>query len=287
MSTARIARVAIALVGALLPLLGVADEPAPAALAVEHVTVLPMTIDGGPLRDVTVVVRDGRVAFIGPRAQAGSLSGVKRIDATGKWLIPGLTDVHAHIENDRMARLFLQNPKLPDGTFRTEDVLTPYVVNGVVQVVSLQAMSESIGQRVDVNAGRVLGPHLVLAAMIDGAPPIWPVGMTRVVGHIPERGKGHTDKFFQPGFDMVAHAEEFAQQTDPPSIAAIPPYVEMMKRNGTWLTATLSLDDRLLEETQHPETLKSRPELRAALMLTRSQARRPAEVARRESPDRH
>ena len=312
MTSTRMSRIAMTVFGALLPLLSVADEPAPVALALEHVTVLPMTPDGGALRDVTVVVRDGRIASIGPAAQAGSLRGVKRSDASGKWLIPGLTDMHAHVENDRMLRLFLQNPKFPDGTLRTEDILTPYVINGVVQVVSLQAMSESIGQRVEVNAGRVLGPHLVLAAMIDGAPPIWPVGMTRVaatpedgrqavrdaaaegydlikvysrldldtftaivaearrlkmrvVGHIPERDKGHTDKFFQPGFDMVAHAEEFAQQTHPPSVAAIPQYVEMAKRNGTWLTATLTLDDRLLEETQHPETLQSRPELRVLM----------------------
>jgi imidazolonepropionase-like amidohydrolase len=302
-------RIVIAVICALLPLIGAADEPKPAAFAMEHVAVLPMTIGGSPLNDVTVVIRGGRIASIGPSGQKVAMPGVKRIDATGKWLIPGLTDMHAHIENDRMLALFLHDPSVPDGTVRTEDILTPYVVNGVVQVVSLQAMSESIGQRVDVNSGRVLGPRLVLAAMIDGAPPIWPVGMTRVaatpedgrqvvrdaaaegydlikvysrldldtftaivaearrlklrvVGHIPGRGKGITDKFFQPGFDMVAHAEEFAQQTDPPSLDAIPRYVDMAKRNGTWLTATLTLDDRLLEETRHPETLKSRPELR-------------------------
>ena len=70
----------------------------------------------------------------------------------------------------------------------------------------------------------------------------------RVVGHIPQRGKGITKKFFQPGYDLVAHAEEFAQQTDPPSLEAIPQYVEMAKHSGTWLIGTLSLDERLLEE---------------------------------------
>ena len=82
-----------------------------------------------------------------------------------------------------------------------------------------------------------------------------------VVGHIPQRGKGITEKFFQPGFSMVAHAEEFAQQTSIPSEADIPAYVAMAKKNGTWLTATLSLDERLLEGTAHPETLKTRSEL--------------------------
>jgi hypothetical protein len=83
-----------------------------------------------------------------------------------------------------------------------------------------------------------------------------------VVGHIPQREKGLTEKFFQPGYGMVAHAEEFAQQTKDPDVAAIPSYVEMAKRNGTWLTGTLSLDERIVEEASHPETLKTRPELR-------------------------
>ena len=82
-----------------------------------------------------------------------------------------------------------------------------------------------------------------------------------VVGHIPQRGKGITDKFFQPGFTMVAHAEEFAQQTAVPSEADIPRYVAMAKQNGTWLTATLTLNERLVEQTAHPETLKTRPEI--------------------------
>jgi imidazolonepropionase-like amidohydrolase len=84
----------------------------------------------------------------------------------------------------------------------------------------------------------------------------------RVVGHIPQRGKGITDKFFIPGFDLVAHAEEFAQHTDPPDHAAIPRYVEMAKRNGTWLIATLSLDERIVEEIRDPDSLKRRDELR-------------------------
>jgi imidazolonepropionase-like amidohydrolase len=82
-----------------------------------------------------------------------------------------------------------------------------------------------------------------------------------VVGHIPERGKGITDAFFQPGFGLVAHAEEFAQQTDQPNEAAIPNYVAMMKRNGTALIATLSLDERIAEEMRDPSSLKSRDEM--------------------------
>src|SRR5262249_2957109 len=174
--------------------------------------------------------------------------GTRHIDGRGKWLMPGFSDMHMHLENDRMGRLHVGDPTLPDGTFDLESVLTPYLANGVLQIFDLSAMSETIGQRVEVESGRVLGPHIATAAMIDGSPPMWPLGMTRsaatpsdgrqavrdayaegyqfikayskldletfsaivdearkykmrVVGHIPGREKGITEKFFQPGFD--------------------------------------------------------------------------------------
>jgi hypothetical protein len=280
----------------------------PDPLIITHVTVLPMTPDAAPLTDVTVTIRDGRIASIAP-ASKDLARGTRRIDGRGKWLMPGFSDMHMHLENDRMGRLHVGDPSLPDGTFELEDALTPYLANGVLQVFNLSSMSETIGQQVEVESGRVLGPHIATAAMIDGSPPMWPLGMTRaaatpedgrqavrdaraegyqfikvyskltletfsaivdearqqhmrVVGHIPQRGQGITEKFFVPGFDLVAHAEEFAQHTDPPDHAAIPRYADMSKRNGTWLVATLSLDERIVEEIRDPDSLQRRDELR-------------------------
>lgn len=297
---------------ALLAVLGAASQSRAEtpALVIEHVTVVPMTAAGPEtLPDQTVVVRDGRIVSIAASAPGGVPRAARHIDGSGKWLMPGLADMHVHTMNDRAGRLFFKDPGFRDGTVRNEQLFLPYIANGVTQVLDLQSMSETIGQRVLIESGQILGPHLALAAMIDGEPAQWPLGMTRiattpeqgrqtvrdiaaegydfvkvysnlsletfsaivdearrrkmhVVGHIPQRNKGLTSQFFQPGFDMVAHAEEFAQQTDPPATESIPRYVEMAKRNGTWLDATLTLDDRLLEETSHPESLKTRPELR-------------------------
>ena len=286
-----------------------APPPPRQSLAIEHVSVVPMTPDGVVLRDCTVVIRDGRIVSIAPSAGARPPPDTKRIPGAGKWLMPGLTDAHVHLENDRLLRLYTRDPSVTDGALDPEDIFLPYIANGVLQVFDLSAMSETVGQKSEIESGRLLGPHIALAAMIDGSPPLWPVGMTRVaatpadgrqavrdaraegyelikvysnldlptfsaivdearklemrvVGHIPQRGKGITEKFFQPGYGMVAHAEEFAQQTDVPDETAIPRYVAMARANGTWLTATLTLDERLLEETAHPDTLNSRPELR-------------------------
>jgi len=49
------------------------------------------------IRDATVVVRGNRIAAVGPSSSVQVPAGAKRIDAKGKYIIPGLVDVHAHI----------------------------------------------------------------------------------------------------------------------------------------------------------------------------------------------
>lgn len=69
-------------------------------LAITHVTVLPMTGDESPEKDVTVILRDAHIQAIGPSAVLRVPSGIRVIDGTGKYLMPSLTDMHVHPEND-------------------------------------------------------------------------------------------------------------------------------------------------------------------------------------------
>lgn len=71
-------------------------------LLLEHATVIDAT--GAPPRpDVSVLVRDGRIASIAPNIERPP--GAVLIDARGKFLIPGLWDMHAHLDPpDRTAR---------------------------------------------------------------------------------------------------------------------------------------------------------------------------------------
>jgi hypothetical protein len=63
-------------------------------------------------------------------------------------------------------------------------------------------MSESIGQRSQIESGRVLGPHLALGAMIDGDPPDWPIGMTRVAASA-EDGRQAVRDAKAEGYDFI------------------------------------------------------------------------------------
>ncbi|MBW8777448.1 MAG: amidohydrolase, partial [Stenotrophomonas sp.] len=64
-----------------------------APVLIQNATVLTGT--GQRLDNADVLLREGRIVAVGPRLQADA--GVTRIDAQGKWVTPGLIDVHSHL----------------------------------------------------------------------------------------------------------------------------------------------------------------------------------------------
>ncbi len=68
----------------------------------QHSTIVDVT--GGSLRPgVAVTVADGRIAAIQPGSAAEIPAGARVIDATGKFLIPGLWDMHVHLDSQATA----------------------------------------------------------------------------------------------------------------------------------------------------------------------------------------
>ena len=50
-----------------------------------------------PIADATIVIDGGRIVAAGPRAAVSAPAGAKEIDATGKFVIPGLMDANVHL----------------------------------------------------------------------------------------------------------------------------------------------------------------------------------------------
>jgi imidazolonepropionase-like amidohydrolase len=48
------------------------------------------TVSGAPIENGTVIIRDGKIAAVGP--DVAIPEGAQRVDATGKWVTPGLVD---------------------------------------------------------------------------------------------------------------------------------------------------------------------------------------------------
>jgi imidazolonepropionase-like amidohydrolase len=141
---------------ALVPLAAARAQPPAASargalqrgtLAITDVNVVPMTADT-VLRGVTVLVRDGRIAAVGPRVAVPA--GGRRVDGRGRWLVPGLADMHTH--------LYADDGVVPDSV--APDELGVMVANGVTAARLMIGTPRHLALRRDVAAGRVLGPQL-------------------------------------------------------------------------------------------------------------------------------
>ena len=121
-------------------------------IAITDVAVIPMTSDT-VLRGSTVIVSDGRIAEVGPSARVGIPAGARRIDGRGRYLIPGLSDMHAHLYSDAQA---------PDSI--APDELAVMLANGVTTVRLMIGTPEHLALRREIIAGRLLGPQLWVAS---------------------------------------------------------------------------------------------------------------------------
>jgi hypothetical protein len=137
------------------------------AIVIENVSLVPMTDNDTVVRNATVVIEQGRIASINgiiPR-------GAKRINGKGKWLIPGLTDMHVHLPSDDQLPVEPRRGEPPKVDWGSQDVMTPFIANGVTQILNMDSVPASVGQRNEVESGRVWGPHMALAAVVDGRRP--------------------------------------------------------------------------------------------------------------------
>src|SRR5262245_17109793 len=75
---------------------GSPDVPSARATAFVHANVVTMDRPD-VLRDQTVVVEGGRIAALGPSGRAAVPGGARIVDAKGRYLMPGLADMHAHL----------------------------------------------------------------------------------------------------------------------------------------------------------------------------------------------
>ena len=83
------------------------------SLVFNHVTVIDMT-GARPKPDMAVVIQGNRITAIGKSARTRFPKNARVIDATGKFLIPGLWDMHVHLgdedfDKSSYLRLFIAN----------------------------------------------------------------------------------------------------------------------------------------------------------------------------------
>ena len=73
-----------------------AGQQPPRAAAIVNVNVLPMDVERVLARQ-TVLIENGRITRLGSVEQVAVPPGAVVIDGTGKYLVPGLADMHVHL----------------------------------------------------------------------------------------------------------------------------------------------------------------------------------------------
>jgi imidazolonepropionase-like amidohydrolase len=140
-------------------------ENAP-VIVITHVTLIDGT--GAPaLPDQSVVIRDGKIAAVGPTAQITTPAGGKVIDATGHTLIPGLVGMHEHLfypmPNPR-APIFIELPSSFPRLYLASGVTTARTTGSIEPYTDLETKR-------DIDAGRIPGPKFDLTGpYVEGAP---------------------------------------------------------------------------------------------------------------------
>ena len=251
------------------------------------VNVLPMDQER-VLRRQTVVVRDGRITEMGPRASVPK--GAHIINGRGSaWLLPGLADMHVHAD--------------------TREQLAVMLANGITTALNMgEASNAFVGRtRAAVDRGEIPGPRTFVALAVDGSPRYghlvvpsaeaagWVVGLAKANGYeflkvynglSPEvfealaiqangagiRIAGHgvesvrLERQVAAGQVMIAHLEEFLYSfmkvppgDDPnaaPNESEIARAVEFVKRTGVVITADLATYQTIAEQWGRPDVVR-------------------------------
>lgn len=150
---------AVAIVAATL----IAAVPPDETLAFVHATVIDAT-GTPPQPDMTVIIEAQRMVELGPSASVSIPKNARVVDASGKYLIPGLWDMHVH-------EIF--GDWLPE-----DEKIIPllFVANGITGVRDMGGDLEPLKKwRSRIASGDLLGPRMFIAGpMLDGPVPAFP-----------------------------------------------------------------------------------------------------------------
>lgn len=158
-------------------------------LIVTHVNVV--DVSAGDIKpDMTVVIEKGRISSVGKAAKVDSVTRPGIVDGHGKYLIPGLWDMHVHT-------------MFGDWIPGSKEVSLPlFVANGVTGVRDMGGNLDTLlAWRKEIAAGTLIGPYMVIAGpMLDGPKPRFPDSVSL---SSPEQARRTVDDLKTRGVDFI------------------------------------------------------------------------------------
>ncbi|QXD16365.1 amidohydrolase family protein [Rhodocaloribacter litoris] len=277
---------------ALLPLLfaltGSNPLPPPETVtAFVGVHVVPMDSER-VLENQTVLVRGTRIVAVGEAGAVRVPADAVRIDGQGRYLMPGLAEMHGHL--------------LPPGAdpADVENLLFLYLANGITTVRVMLGFENSLELRAKTSRGELLGPTFYMAGPGFSGSTInspeeaearvrsqkaagWDLlkvfpGLTReeydamartahevgirFAGHVPaDVGLRHALEMGQDTFDHLdGYVEYLGGDRGEIDDAQLAEVVRLTREAGAWVVPTMALWEYLFGVVE-PETLQAYPEL--------------------------
>lgn len=151
-------------------------------LVLTHVNVIDM-VGAEPLPDMTVIITGERITALGKSADVRVPRGAQVINASGKYLIPGLWDMHVHL------------------SWTTKSALSLFIANGVTTV---RDMGGRLGEidiwRTKIAEGLLLGPRIFRAGPILNGQKF---NAFQMVSGNPDQSRGVVHALKEVGVDFI------------------------------------------------------------------------------------
>ena len=168
--------------GALAKLTATARMAPARRLAITGATLEDST-EAPPVKDSVILIENGVITEVGTRGQVRIPKDATVLDATGKYAVPGLWDMHAHYEQVEWGPIYLAA-----GVTSVRDVGNEFDFIRILH------------EELDREESPAIGPHLEFAGIIDGKGPI---SLGAVIADTPEQAKQKVEAYKAAGARQI------------------------------------------------------------------------------------
>jgi Amidohydrolase family len=136
-----------------------------------------------PVKDSVILIEDGMIKAVGMRSQIRIPRGAIILDASGKYAVPGLWDMHAHYEQVEWGPIYLAA-----GVTSVRDVGNEF------------DFIRTVHDELDRKQSPAIGPHLEFAGVIDGTGPI---SLGAIIADTPEQALDRVQRYKAAGARQI------------------------------------------------------------------------------------
>jgi hypothetical protein len=168
---------------AALTKLTAAARMAPARILAVTGATLDDSTGAPPVKDSVILIENGVIKAVGPRSQVRIPKDATILDASGKYAVPGLWDMHAHYEQVEWGPIYLAA-----GVTSVRDVGNEF------------DFIRTLHEELDRKQNPAIGPHLEFAGVIDGTGPI---SLGAVIADTPEQALDRVQRYKAAGARQI------------------------------------------------------------------------------------